>query len=246
MNTSHLTPEVPLDATSQAMRSIVQQIPAIASHHVPVLLRGESGAGKSVLGRALHAASFRRAQRFITVDCRAFEQDAAAAAQILAQKLAEAARGTILLEEVSALPDRLQAIVALRLEEQCLAPPSAAYPRIIATSYRDLEAAVRADRFRKELLSRLSVIEIRVPPLRDRPEDILPLASRFAETFALEARQTTRQLTSRSKRALLAYAWPGNIRELRNAMQRALIVGEGPALDVDALPPKIGAALLMD
>jgi DNA-binding NtrC family response regulator len=246
MTPSRDAPEAELDATSLAMRSVVQKISTIAPHDVPVIFRGESGAGKSVLARMLHATSPRRAQRFTRVDCRGLELDGSAAAHVLARRLDEAIRGSILLEEVSALPGQLQAALAQLLEELYLAPRAAAHARIIATSCRDLEADVQSERFREGLLARLSVIEIRVPPLRDRKEDILALANRFVNEFARGEPRVPPELTLRAQRALLAYAWPGNVRELRNAMQRAVILGDGPRLDLGELPPKVSAAARSD
>ena len=219
------------------MRTVVAIVATVAAHDVPVLFRGESGSGKSVLARALHGASPRRAGPLVRVDCRALEGEGLATARALHAALAGAAGGTVLLEEVGGLPKPWQGPVASLIEPTRSA---GARVRVVATSARDLEGAARAGQFSEELLARLAVIEIRVPSLRERREDILPLARRFVVAFTL-GDELPPALTARAERALLAYAWPGNVRELRNAMQRAVIVSQGAVLDLDALPPKLSA-----
>ena len=219
------------------MRAVLEIVATVAAYDVPVLFRGESGSGKSVLARALHAASPRRLGSLVRVDCRALEGEGPATAHVLYTALDGAAGGTVLLEEVGGLPKPLQGPVASLIEPTRSA---GAGVRVVATSARDLEGAARAGQFSEELLARLAVIEIRVPPLRERIEDILPLAHRFVVAFTLGDGPPP-ALTARAERALLAYAWPGNVRELRNAMQRAVIVSQGAVLDLDALPPKLSA-----
>jgi DNA-binding NtrC family response regulator len=232
--------EAHIEATSAAMRAVMQILAKVARHDVPVLFRGESGSGKSALARALHAASPRRLHPLVAIDCQALGADPAPSARILASKLGEALGGAILLQEVSALPDRLQAAIASLLEQRLPGGRTAEF-RILATSRRDLEAAVRASRFQEDLLSRLNVVEVWVPPLRDRREDILPLARRFLDAFTRGSGRTISELTPRAKRALLDYEWPGNVSELRNAMQRALVLSGSSVLDLDALPTVLSA-----
>ena len=227
------TSEVPLESGSPAMRPVVEMLAAVAAHDVPVLLRGESGVGKSVLARALHTASPRRAFPLVTIDCRGLEGDEATAAKVLGPMLRGSSPGNALLEEIGALPERAQAILAMLLEGNRGA--GGLGPRIIGTSARDLEAAVRAGRFRRDLLARLSVVEIRVPSLRERREDILPLASRFLSAFS----PSPRDLSPRAREALLLYDWPGNVRELRNAIQHAVVLCDGPSLDLPSLPERV-------
>ena len=219
------------------MRAVLEIVATVAAYDVPVLFRGESGSGKSVLARALHAASPRRLGSLVRVDCRALEGEGPATAHVLYTALDGAAGGTVLLEEVGGLPKPLQGPVASLIEPTRSA---GARVRVVATSARDLEGAARAGPFSEELLARLAVVEVRVPPLRERREDILPLAHRFVVAFTLGDGPPP-ALTARAERALLAYAWPGNVRELRNAMQRAVIVSQGAVLDLDALPPKLSA-----
>jgi len=229
-----------VEACSPAMRAVVSVLATVAGHDVPVLLHGESGSGKSNLGRALHAASSRRARRLVAVDCQGL-QGRADASRELGAMIETAAGGTILLEEVGALPERCQGTVAYLLEQHRLCDADADI-RVIATAHGDLEAAVRAGRFREDLLTRLDVVEIRVPPLRERHEDILPLARSFLLAFKRPGGEPCPALTARAEEALVEYRWPGNVRELRNAVQRALIVSPGPLLDVDAFAPRLGAA----
>jgi len=229
--------EGPIESASSAMRAAVRIIATVAGLDVPVLFRGESGSGKSALARALHAASPRRTHRLVPVDCQALQAETAPSARVLAAKLEEAIGGSILLEEIGALPGRSQGVIASLLEQHGLGAPTVDV-RVIATSHLDLEAAVSAHHFREDLLTRLNVVEVFVPPLRDRREDILPLAGRFLEVFS-PGHELPPELTPRAQRALLEYEWPGNVRELRNAIHHAVVLSRTPALDVDALPPKL-------
>jgi NtrC-family two-component system response regulator AlgB len=241
------------DWKSPAMLSVFRVLTEVAGHDVPILFRGESGTGKSVVARALHQASPRSAHAFVTLDCSAFASalrpssraDPATEADRAGERyfrshLAAAAGGTILLQEIAALPARFQA-ATLRLAADTRRV--ARRPRLVASTQRDLEAAVISGQFRKDHLFRLNVVEISLPPLRERPEDILPLAFHFLETFSRAESVPLPDITARAQRALLAYAWPGNIRELRNAVQRGLVMSESGALDVDALPERVAAAL---
>ncbi len=232
------------------MLSVFRVLTEVAGHDVPVLLRGESGTGKSVVARALHQTSSRSAHAFVTVDCSAlasslspsFRADLATEADRAGDfhaLVAAAAGGTILLREIAALPARLQA-ETLRLAAETRRAGRRPRARVVASTQRDLEAAVASGQFRKDLLFRLNVVEISLPPLRERPEDILPLALCFLQAFARTEGVTVPDITARAQRALLAYAWPGNIRELRNAVQRGLVLSVSGALDVDALPERVG------
>ncbi len=154
------------------------------------------------------------------------------------QEAATADGGTVLFEEITALPDGLRGAVLVLLEPRraALGTPDV---RVLASTRRDLDAEVRAGRFREDLRSRLDLVEIHVPPLRERPEDILPLAAAFLDAFARTLSVPAPTLTPAVEKMLLAYAWPGNVRELRNAMQHAVVVVRGPTIDLDELPMRL-------
>jgi len=229
--------EASVESNAASMAGVLRILARVASHDVPVLFYGERGAGKSVLARALHAASARRMNAFVAIDCQALVAGDRPSALVLSSRVGEARSGTLLLEEVSALPDRLQLAVASLLEK---GQRGKVEVRIVATTHRDLGDVTSTGRFYRGLLDRLSVCEIRVPPLRDRPEDILPLARRFLHLFK-EGPGKAPALAPRAELALLHYPWPGNVRELRNAMQHALVLSKSALLDIEALPPKLWA-----
>src|SRR5262249_44247441 len=152
--------------------------------------------------------------------------------------------GTLLLDEIGEITPALQAKLLRFVQDKEFervgeARTRHADVRVIAATNRDLDADVLAGRFRQDLLFRLNVVEIVVPPLRRRTDDIVPLAQRFVAFFARAANRPTPALAAETERALLAYAWPGNVRELRNAMERAIILFPGRAIGVDALPDRI-------
>jgi len=220
------------------MHAALEDIAKVANNDISVLFSGESGSGKSTLARALHAMSPRRAGPLISVDCQGLQHEAPISARLFFERLTKATGGTVVLEEVGCLPRQLQAAIASLLEQHH-AGKRTLDVRIVATSHRDLDRVVRESRFSADLLIQLKTIEIRVPPLRARREDILPLARALLETFTSGA---GRMIAPRAERALLVYPWPGNIHELRNVMQRAVILAPSAELDLDALPPKLLAA----
>jgi len=232
-------PAAPIESASSAMRPVLEVLSRVAAHDVPVLLRGESGSGKSALARSLHAASPRRERPLVPVDCRELAAEALRSGRSLAARIEEALGSTLLLEEVGALPERLQAGLLSLLEPS--GAGRAAPVRVVATSERRLEDAVAAGEFRGDLLRRLAVVEVRVPPLRARREDVLPLARAFLGASGLRRGEGPPALSPRAERALLAYPWPGNLRELRNAVERALVLEPGPVVDLEGLPPRIAA-----
>jgi NtrC-family two-component system response regulator AlgB len=220
------------------MRATLAMLAKVSQLDIPVLLRGEAGSGKSVLARALHAASPRREHALVAIDCLGLGADPPLAR--LHAKLAEAAAGTVLFEEVGALRSRWQAEVALFLEGRGHWVPSPDI-RVVATTQRDLEGAVRASQFRADLLVGLALVEIRVPPLRERPDDIVPLARHFLGVFARAANQLVPELSPAAQRALVDHTWPGNLRELRNVMQRRVVLSDLPELDAEALTAQLVA-----
>jgi two-component system, NtrC family, response regulator AlgB len=254
------TPEVSLDTASPAMQATLGLVRRAAPSEAAVLLRGESGTGKSVLARMLHALSPRASRPLVTVNCPTLSE------QLLTSELfghvrgaftgavrdqpgrVEAAEGgTLFLDEVGELGAVVQAQLLRFLQEKRFerlgeGRTRLADVRVVAATNRDLEADVRSGRFREDLLYRLNVVEIRLPALRERPEDILPLARRLLEALARNAKRPGVVLAPDTEAVLQAYAWPGNVRELRNALERALIVWPAQRIEPGALPDRITEA----
>jgi NtrC-family two-component system response regulator AlgB len=152
--------------------------------------------------------------------------------------------GTVFLDEIAEISPALQAKLLRFLQDRAFervgeTRTRTADVRIVAATNRDLEAEVKAGRFREDLLYRLNVVEVTVPALRERPEDVLPLARRFLAFFAAGTRRQVPTLSPAAERALLAYPWPGNVRELRNVMERAVILSPAQVLEVECLPERL-------
>jgi two-component system, NtrC family, response regulator AlgB len=253
-------PEASLETSSPTMQATLGLVRRAAPSEASVLFRGESGTGKSVLARALHALSPRAARPFVTVNCPTLSE------QLLTSELfghtrgsftgavrdqpgrVEAAEGgTLFLDEIGELGPSVQVQLLRFLQEKRFerlgeGRTRVADVRVVAATNRDLEADVRSGRFREDLLYRLNVVEILLPALRQRPEDILPLARRLLQALARSAKRPAVAFTEEMEAVLQAYAWPGNIRELRNAVERALIVWPAQHLEPAALPERITAA----
>jgi two-component system, NtrC family, response regulator AlgB len=252
-------PEAVLDTASPRMQAVLEVIERSAAHDVAVLLRGENGTGKGVLARLLHAHSPRRDRPFVVVNCPTLSEDLLAselfghargaftgAVKDQEGRVEAAEGGTVFLDEIGEISPALQSKLLRFLQEKRFervgeTRTRAANVRIVAATNRDLEAEVKAGRFREDLLYRLNVVEITVPPLRDRPEDILPLARRFVLFFARQAGRQPPELSAVAERVLLAYRWPGNVRELRNALERALILAPGQVIEPESFPERIAA-----
>ena len=256
-----LAPPVELATGSPKMRAALDVIQRAAASEVTVLFRGESGVGKGMYARALHAASARRRGPFVVVNCPTLS------AELLASELfghtrgaftgavreqegrVEAANGgTLFLDEIGELSPGLQAKLLRFLQDKEYervgeTRTRRADVRVLAATNRDLDADVKAGRFREDLLFRLNVVELTVPPLRARPEDILPLAQHFLSHLARGARRPTPDLSDAAKAALVAYGWPGNVRELRNALERALILWPAHVLEREAFPERIAGSV---
>jgi len=250
-------PEARLDSASPRMRAVLETIEKAAPHDVAVLIRGESGTGKGILARTLHAASPRRERPFVVVNCPTLSEDLLAselfghargaftgAVRDLEGRVEVAEGGTVFLDEIGEISPALQAKLLRFLQEKRFERVGenrtrTADVRVVAATNRDLEGAVREGRFREDLLYRLNVVEVTVPPLRERPEDVLPLARRFLAFFAREARRPPPELSEATSRMLQAWTWPGNVRELRNAIERAVILAPGQVLEPEAFPERM-------
>jgi NtrC-family two-component system response regulator AlgB len=253
-------PEADLETASLPMKAALELIARAAKSDAAVLLRGENGTGKGVLARALHAQSSRATRPFITVNCPTLSDDLLAnelfghargaftgAVRDQPGRVEAAEGGTIFLDEIGEISPGLQAKLLRFLQEKQFERigenrTRQADVRVVTATNRDLEADVAAGRFREDLLYRINVIEVTVPPLRERREDLLRLAQRFLEFFARAAGRPAPQIPPATAQLLLDHTWPGNIRELRNAMERAIIIWPGPTLEPSALPERIAGA----
>ncbi|MCX7050026.1 MAG: sigma-54 dependent transcriptional regulator [Candidatus Sumerlaeota bacterium] len=250
-------PEADLETASPKMRAALELIKRAAKSDASVLLRGENGTGKGVLARALHVQSARVGHPFVVVNCPTLSEELLAselfghvkgaftgAVRDQTGRVETAEGGTLFLDEVGEITPNLQAKLLRFVQEKQFErigenKTRRADVRVVAATNRNLEADVASGRFREDLLYRINVIEVAIPSLRERGEDILRLAGRFLEFFARAAGRATPQFSKAAEEALLAYAWPGNIRELRNAMERAVIVWPHQTIEPQALPVRI-------
>ena len=252
-------PGIDIESQSSKMVAAFELAARAAQSDAPILLRGENGTGKSVLARYIHARSKRVGHPYVTVNCPTLSDELLAselfghaigaftgAVRDQAGRVEAAEGGTILLDEIGEITPPLQAKLLRFVQDKEFERVGEtrtrhADVRVVAATNRDLDADVVAGRFREDLLFRLNVVEIQVPALRERGEDILPMSRRFLAFFARAANRVTPTLTAETERALTAYAWPGNVRELRNAMERATILFPNATLGPEALPARIAA-----
>jgi two-component system response regulator HydG len=241
-------------AIGAGLRPVFEQAQRIGKSDAAVLIRGETGAGKEVLARAIHAASARREQPFVVIECAALASGLAestlfghergaftGAVRSVSGAFRAASGGTLFLDEVGDLPVDLQPKLLRALEEGMVTPlgttePVAADVRILAATRHDLDRLIGDGRFREDLCYRLRVLELSVPPLRARPDDIIPLAEHFLARIAERADTAPARLTPAARDALRAHAWPGNVRELANALEAATVYAAGPEIDLSHLP----------
>jgi DNA-binding NtrC family response regulator len=241
---------------SNKMQKVYRLIEKVSQHAYPVLILGESGTGKELVARSAHFSGVRRNRPFIPVDCSSlvptlieaelfgYVKGAFTGAMHTKQGLMEIAdNGTLFLDEIGDMPIDMQAKLLRALQEKEVRPVGSTdrvplSARIIAATNRDLEASVRQGTFRQDLFFRLNVVQIKLPPLRERKTDIPVLVNSFLEKFC-EANGKMRTISEDAMSRLMAYDWPGNVRELENAIERAIALGSGPILHVADLPTSL-------
>ncbi len=239
---------------SPSMRSVYQFIGKVAPTDTTVLIRGESGTGKELAAHAIHSNSARTTRHFVAINCATltealletelFGHEKGAFTGAIAQKrgkLEIADGGTLFLDEVGELTPAIQVKLLRVLQERQFervggTRPIKVYVRLIAATNRDLEAAIKEGSFRQDLYYRLNVVPFIMPPLRDRREDIALLASFFIAKFSKQCKRRVSGLTPEARAILEAYTWPGNVREIENAVERAVVLGNTEAITADDLP----------
>src|ERR1700686_3787376 len=245
-----------LIGVSERMQRVYKTVQKVSLHEYPVLILGESGTGKEMVAKSVHFSGPRKERPFAPVDCSAlvptlieselfgYVKGAFTGALHGKQGLLEAANGgTLFLDEIGDMPVDLQAKLLRALQEREVKPVGSTERRrinvrIIAATNRDLETAIRSGTFRQDLYFRLNVVQIKLPPLRDRKSDIPLLVTSFLEKFS-DPQAPVRTISEDAMRRLIAYDWPGNVRELENAIERAVALGSGPILHVGDLPSSL-------
>jgi len=245
-----------LIGVSPKMQRVYKMVQKVSQHNYPVLILGESGTGKELVARSIHFSGTRQQKPFVPVDCSGlvptlieselfgYVKGAFTGAQHSRQGLfATAEGGTVFLDEIGDLPVDLQAKLLRALQEREIRPVGATERirinlRVIAATNRDLESAIRTGGFRQDLYFRLNVVQIKLPPLRERKSDIPLLVSSFLEKFS-DPQRDVRTISEDAMRRLVSYDWPGNVRELENAIERAVALGSGPLLHVGDLPSNL-------
>ncbi len=254
-------PEVPgVVAESRAMKEVLRLVSKVAATEATVLILGESGTGKEVVAGLLHRLSPRAEGPFIKINCAAIpeglleselfghEKGAFTGADRSKPGLFEMAhKGTVFLDEVGDLPLSLQAKLLRVLQEKSFTRLGGLQEvrvdvRVLAATNQDLPKMVEEGRFREDLFWRLNVFSIKIPPLRERREDIEPLARYFLKRFAQKHGKSLEGLSREALGALLVYDFPGNVRELENIIERAVILAEGPLVTLEDLPPQLGGS----
>ncbi|HEX4042291.1 MAG TPA: sigma-54 dependent transcriptional regulator [Xanthobacteraceae bacterium] len=239
---------------SANMHAVIRIAEKAAASAIPVLISGDSGVGKELIARAIHGSSERRAKPFIAVNCGAMPENLVesilfghekgaftGATERHVGKFVEASGGTLFLDEVGELPAPAQVKLLRAVQESEVEPVGARKAvkvdvRIVSATNRDLIADVKAGRFREDLFYRLHVFPIAVPPLRERAADIPALTRHFLARFAAEEGKRIRMVTPEALRVLTAHQWPGNIRQLENAVFRAVVLAETDAVGPDEFP----------
>jgi len=239
---------------SPAMQEVFDLVRRVAGSAASVLVTGESGTGKELVAKAIHFNSPRKTRPFVAVNCAAIP-DTLLESELFGYKrgaftdartdraglLVEAEGGTIFLDEIAELSPALQAKLLRVLQEREIRPLGAARPervdvRVLAATNRELDARLKDGSFREDLYYRLNVIQIQLPALRDRAEDVLPLAEHFLAVSAARAGKELKGFHEVAKKALLAHRWPGNVRELENVVERAVALAETATIRLEDLP----------
>jgi len=242
---------------SPPMRKLIDQLERVADTETSILITGETGTGKELVAQALHKQSRRHKSPFVAVNCAAMP-DALLESELFGHKSGaftdakterkglffQADGGTLFFDEIGDFPLALQSKLLRALEERCVRPIGGTSEiafdvRIIAATNRDIETAVEENRFREDLYYRINVIQIDLPPLRERGTDIFLLAQHFVEQFAIRSDKQIAGISNAASEKLLNYTWPGNIRELRNTIERAVVLTRYEKISVDDLPEKI-------
>src|SRR3954447_16459825 len=239
---------------SAKMLGVLRSAEKAAASHIPVLVEGESGVGKELIARAIHGQGDRRAKPFVAVNCGALPENLVesilfghekgaftGATEKHLGKFVEATGGTLFLDEVGELPPAAQVKLLRAIQEGQVDPVGGRKPvkvdvRIISATNRNLIADAKSGRFREDLFYRLHVFPITVPPLRQRPEDIPDLVRHFLVRFAAEEGKRIRAVSADALGVLNAHPWPGNVRQLENAMFRAVVLADGDEIGVDEFP----------
>ena len=242
---------------SAALRAAVKVARRVSDSTATVLVQGESGTGKELLARVVHDASGRARHPFVAVNCAAIpetlleselfghERGAFTGAAVRhAGRFERATRGTLFLDEVGDMSPAMQAKILRALQEEEIERvggerPVAVDVRVVAATNRDLAAEVAAGRFREDLYYRLAVVVVHLPPLRERGGDVELLARHFLEHFARRHRRAVHELSEETLELLRSYRWPGNVRQLHNAVEGALLIADGPVIRPEHLPDEV-------
>ncbi len=250
-------------AESEAMREVKRLAERVAVTDANVLVTGESGVGKDALALFIHSRSLRAAQPFVKIDCASLPSELleaelfghergafTGATEARPGRLEAAHKGTLLLDEIAHLSTDAQAKLLRVIERREFERLGGRRiirvdARLIALTNVDLEVAVKQRRFREDLFYRLNVVHIHVPPLRSRHQDVSELARRFLKTYAAKHGRQTSEISSQALAALEAYEFPGNVRELANVLERALIVGSGSRVEAADLPETLWASVAL-
>ena len=236
-----------------AMRQVLDLARRTAPSHASIILLGESGTGKSVLARDIHQRSLRADRAFVTVSCPSLSRELleselfghargafTGAVSDTQGKVAAANGGTLYLDEIGELPLEIQPKLLRLLQEREYervgeTQTHRADVRVISSTNRDLDRAIKEGKFREDLYYRLNVVVLRLPPLRDRPRDLERLAAAHLRFFSRQIGRSIPEISAEARLALLGYPWPGNLRELRNVIERAVILSAGPRIEAEDL-----------